>query len=270
MLGSLNSGVSGLRQFQTEMDIIGNNIANSNTVAFKSARADFADMLSQTLEAPTAEGGTAAIQVGSGVTTAAVRNLYEQGSLAKTNVETDLAISGEGFFVVKNTADGEQFATRAGDFRLDASGYLITNGGLRVQGFSDGTRTTRGDIQIDGTGRPASSSPTATVKGFSFDANGQITVQLSDNTQFVRGQILLQRFQNPQASAGPLGGAAPQAEAPGSNGLGKIQARTLEMSNVDLTQEFANLITTQRGFQATARVITTSDELLQELVNLTR
>jgi flagellar hook protein FlgE len=265
------------------MDIIGNNIANSNTVAFKSARADFADMLSQTLEAPTAEGGTAAIQVGSGVTTAAVRNLYEQGSLAKTNVETDLAISGEGFFVVRNTADGEQFATRAGDFRLDASGYLITNGGLRVQGFSDGTRTTRGDIQIDGTGRPASSSPTATVKGFSFDANGQITVQLSDNTQFVRGQILLQRFQNPQAlmkegdslysgfaSAGPLGGAAPQAEAPGSNGLGKIQARTLEMSNVDLTQEFANLITTQRGFQASARVITTSDELLQELVNLTR
>lgn len=283
MLGSLNSGVSGLRQFQTEMDIIGNNIANSNTVAFKSARADFADTLSQTLQAPSAEGGTAAVQVGSGVTTAAVRNLYEQGSLTKTNVETDLAISGEGFFVVRDTSDGEQFATRAGDFRLDASGYLITNGGLRVQGFSDGSRSTRGDIQIDGAGRPASSSPTATFKGFSIDPTGQITVQLSDNTQFVRGQILLQRFQNPQAlmkegdslysgfaNAGPLGGAAPQAEAPGSNGLGKIQAQTLEMSNVDLTQEFANLITTQRGFQASARVITTSDELLQELVNLTR
>lgn len=282
MLGSLNSGVSGLRQFQTEMDIIGNNIANSNTVAFKSARADFADTLSQTLQAPSASG-SAAMQVGTGVTTAAVRNLYGQGSLAQTNVETDLAISGEGYFVVRDTSDGQQYATRAGDFRLDDRGYLITNGGMRVQGFSDGSLSTRGDLLIDGTGRPESSSPSATVQGFSIDPEGKITVHLSDKTQFLRGQVLLQRFQNPQAlmkegeslysgfaNAGPLGGAAAQCEAPGSSGLGKIRTRTLELSNVDLSQEFANLITTQRGFQASARVITTSDELLQELVNLTR
>jgi len=283
MLGSLNSGVSGLRNFQNEMDVIGNNIANSNTIGFKSARADFADALSQTLQAPSSGQGTPALQLGSGVTTTAVKNLYDQGSLARTGVQTDLALSGEGFFVVKDTIDGREYVTRAGDFRVDDSGYLVTNSGLRVQGFSDSALSTRGDIRIDGTGRPATSSPTATVEDFSIDQTGQVTVYLSDNTEFVRGQILLQKFQNPQAlikegnslfsssaGAGPLGGTSPQAEAPGSNGLGQIQSGTLELSNVDLTNEFANLITTQRGFQASARVVTTSDELLQELVNLKR
>jgi flagellar hook protein FlgE len=283
MLGSLNSGVSGLRQFQNEMDVIGNNIANSNTVGYKTARADFADALSQTLQASTSDGGTTTMQVGSGVTTAAVKTLYQQGSLTRTGVQTDLAISGEGFFVVKDIVDGREYVTRAGDFRINESGYLVTNNGYRIQGFSDGALTTRGDIQIDGTGRPATASPTATVQGFSIDQTGKVTVHLSDNTQFVRGQLLLQKFQNPQAlmkegnslysgiaGAGPLGGAAPLAEPAGSSGLGQIQTGTLELSNVDLTNEFANLITTQRGFQASARVITTSDELLQELVNLKR
>ncbi|MFO1497086.1 MAG: flagellar hook-basal body complex protein [Verrucomicrobiota bacterium] len=283
MLGSLNSGVSGLRQFQTKMDVIGNNIANSNTIAFKAARADFADALSQTLQAPSSGQGTPAMQVGTGVSTTAIKNIYDPGSTARTGVQTDLAISGDGFFVVKDTIDDHEYATRAGDFRVDDTGYLVTNSGLRVQGYSDGTLATRGDIQIDGTGRPATSSPTATVQGFSIDQAGKITVRLSDNTQFVRGQILLQNFQNPQAlvkqgnsiysginDAGPLGGATPQTEAPGTSGLGQIQTGTLELSNVDLTEEFANLITTQRGFQASARVITTSDELLQELVNLKR
>src|SRR5579862_8812927 len=114
MLDSLNSGVSGLQQFQNEMDVIGNNIANSNTVAFKASRTDFADALSQTLQAPGASTGTPAIQVGSGVTTAAVKTLYNQGSLTSTGVQTDLAISGNGFFVVKDTVTNQEYATRAG------------------------------------------------------------------------------------------------------------------------------------------------------------
>jgi flagellar hook protein FlgE len=281
MLGSLNSGVSGLRQFQNEMDVIGNDIANSNTVGFKSSRADFADALSQTLEPPSPN--TPGIQIGSGVTTAAVKTLYTQGSLTQTGVNTDLAVSGNGFFVVRDTLNNEQYATRAGDFRVDDSGYLVTNDGMRVQGFSDSGLTTQGDILIDGTGRPATSSPTATVTGFSIDQSGKVTVELSDNTSFVRGQVLLQNFQNPEAlvkegsnlfsnigGAGPLGGSSPQAAAPGSNGLGQIQSGTLELSNVDLTNEFANLITAQRGFQASARMVTTSDEVLQELVALKR
>ena len=281
MLGSLNSGVSGLRQFQTKMNVIGNNIANSNTIAFKAARADFADALSQSLRDTSL--GTPTMQVGSGVSTVAIKNNYESGSTASTGVETDLAISGEGFFVVRDTVNDKEYATRAGDFRVSEAGYLVTNSGLRVQGYNDAGLTTRGDILIDTAGLPATSDPTATVDGYSIDGTGSITVKLSDNTEFVRGQILLQKFQNPQAllkegdslysglaGAGPLGGGTPQTEVPGTNGLGTLQTGRLELSNVDLTEEFANLITTQRGFQACARVITTSDEILTELVNLKR
>ncbi|MCI0535280.1 MAG: flagellar hook-basal body complex protein [Verrucomicrobiales bacterium] len=288
MLQSLNSGVSGIQQFQERLDVIGNNIANSNTIAFKSGRADFADTFSQTLEASApglnGQAATPAMQVGSGVTTASIRNQFTQGVLSATGSKEDLSVAGEGFFMVKDIASNLEYATRAGDFRLDESGHLVTNQGLRVQGFSDGGLTTRGDIQIDGTGRPAGASPTAAVVGYNINEEGKITVNLSDGTQFVRGQILLQRFTDPQAllkegdnlfsgisKAGPLGGSAsPLTQAPGTNGLGQIEQGRLELSNVDLTTEFSNLITTQRGFQASARIITTSDEILQDVINLKR
>lgn len=287
MLRSLNSGISGIQQFQGRLDVIGNNLANSNTIAFKSARVDFADTFSQTLEsssgASASAGGTTGKQVGTGVATASIKNLFRQGALSRTDIQTDLSISGEGFFIVKDIASSKEFATRAGDFHLDKDGYLVTNKGFRVQGFSDSALTTRGDIKIDGTGRPATASATATLQTFNIDPEGRINISLSDGTKYVRGQVLLQQFQDPQsllkegdnlysgvAFAGPLGGTTPQAEAPGTNGLGRIQAGSLELSNVDIANEFANLITSQRGFQASARIITTSDEVLQELVNLKR
>lgn len=286
MLRSLNSGVSGLHQFQGKLDVIGNNIANSNTTGYKAARAEFADSFSQTLQAAGSGGGRSmpSLQLGSGVTTTTVKNQFGQGALSSTGVLTDLSVSGEGFFMVKDVVSSEQFATRAGDFRLDNNGYLVTNDGLRVQGFNDSALAARGDLQVNGTGRPATASATATVSGFNVDTEGRINVRLSDGTEFVRGQVLLQNFRDPQAllkeggnlysnlgAAGPLGGsAAPQSAAPGTNGLGRIQSGALELSNVDLANEFANLIITQRGFQASARIITTSDEILQEVVSLKR
>jgi flagellar hook protein FlgE len=279
MLRSLNSAVTGLTQFQNKIDAIGNNIANSNTTAFKAGRVDFQSALSQSLDGELGSG----TQIGSGVATAAVKNLFGQGSLAFTGVQTDLAVSGEGFFMVRDTQTDLQYATRAGDFRLDASGYLVTNAGLRLQGFSDSGLATRGDLRIDGDGRPEGASPDATVVAFNIDSEGRINVRLSDGTEFMRGQVLLQRFQDPQAlhqgggnlfsgiaAAGPLGGASPQSEPAGTYGLGRIQSGTLELSNVDLAGEFSNLIAAQRGFQANARMITTSDEMMQELVNLKR
>jgi flagellar hook-basal body protein len=144
--------------------------------------------------------------------------------------------------------------------------------------------TTIGDIRIDTIGMPATSDPAATLLSFAIDREGKVNVNLSDSSQFVRGQVLLQNFSDPQGlmkegnnlyssigAAGPLGGAtSPTPAAPSTNGLGQIQAGALELSNVDLANEFTALITTQRGYQANARVITTSDELLQELVNLKR
>lgn len=288
MLRSLTSAISGLQNFQERMDVIGNNIANVNTTGFKSARTDFTDSFSQTLRTSSAGSGTSsgvsAMQVGSGVITGAIKNLYTQGALARTGVQTDLAITGSGFFVVRDTVSDTQLVTRAGDFRLDENGYLITNNGQRVQGYSDAALASIGDILIDTTGMPATSDPASGIVSYSIDNEGKINVNLSDGTQFVRGQILLQNFSDPQAlvkegnnlfsgigAAGPLGGpTAPTPAAPGTSGLGTIQAGALELSNVDLANEFSGMITAQRAFQATARVITTSDEMLQELVNLKR
>jgi len=287
MLRALSSGVSGIQQFQNRLDVIGNNIANSNTIAFKAARTDFADAFSQTLQVSSASSsgvGQSGMQVGSGVNTSAVKNMFTQGALNRTGVGTDLAISGDGFFMVRDSLSGVEYATRAGDFRLDSAGFLITNKGLRVQGFTDGAGTLRGDLLIDASGAPATSTPGAAMTTFSISKDGGINVHLSDGSEFLRGTVLLQKFSDTQAllkegdnlysgigAAGPLGGtASPLSQRPGTNGLGEIQASSLELSNVDLANEFASLISTQRGFQASARIITTSDEILQELVNLKR
>jgi flagellar hook protein FlgE len=275
MLTSLNSGVSGLQQFQERLDVIGNNIANVSTTGFKGADVDFAETFSQTLQG----AGGNSMQIGTGVATAAITNTFSQGSLATTGNATDLAINGAGFFTVRDAVSGATYATRDGSFKLDASGYLVNNQGLRLQGFSDSALSARGDIQIDATGAPAGAAAGATVSSFSIGSDGKVTARLSDGTSFVRGQVLLQNFQNPAAlvkegnnlySGLALAGPLAQTTAPSTSGLGNLQSGALEMSNVDLTTEFADLITTQRGFQANARVITTSDEVLQELVNLKR
>lgn len=287
MLRSLTSAISGLQNFQERMDVIGNNIANVNTTGFKSARVDFSDSFSQTLRHSSGSAGdtpgVAAMQIGSGVTTGAIRNLYTQGAVTRTGVPTDLAVAGEGYFLVRDSLSDADFVTRAGDFRMDDSGYLVTNNGMRLQGFNDVALTTVGDLQIDLTGMPAALDPTATLSSWAINGEGKININLSDGTQFVRGQILLQNFRDPQAlvkegnnlysgigTAGPLGGLTPTPGAPGLGGLGKVEAGALELSNVDLASEFSSMITAQRAFQATARIISTSDEMLQELVNLKR
>jgi flagellar hook protein FlgE len=283
MLTSLSSAVTGLDSFQEDMDVIGNDIANVNTTGYKAANVDFADAFSQTLRAPGAAtsttSGSASVQLGTGVSIAAINNNWNQGALNNTGVSSNLAISGNGFFMVRDTLSNAQYATRDGTFTLDANGYLITDTGERVQGFSDAGLSTLGDIKIDTTGMPATSSPTATVQSYGIDVTGKVTVNLSDGTSFVRGQVLLQNFQDPDelikqgdnlysntAAAGPLAALT----APTSAGLGSIQSGALESSNVDLAGEMSNLIIAQRGFEANSKVITTSDEVLQVLVNMKR
>ena len=278
-----------MQQFQARMDVIGNNIANTNTTGYKTSRMDFADGFSQTYRGAGVGSGTSSnvdpIQVGTGVISTAIKTQFTQGAITRTGPQTDLALSGEGFFMVKDPVANAQYATRAGDFRLDQSYRLVTNGGYRVQGFSDSGLATEGDIVVDGVGRPPASDPLATVSSYSINRDGKIQVRLSDGSEFTRGQILLQRFSDPNAltkqgnniytrltAAGPLtsGTALSGASAPGSNGLGIIESGALELSNVDLATEFTSMIVTQRSFQANSRIITTSDEMLQELVNLKR
>ena len=281
MLTSLTSAVTGLDSFQEEMDVIGNDIANINTTGFKAANVDFADAFSDTLRAPSGASattsGAASVQIGTGVTVTGINNNWTQGALNSTGIPSDLAISGNGFFVVRDTVTNAQYATRSGDFSVDANGYLITDTGERVQGYSDAGLTTLGDIKIDATGAPATAAPGATVQSYAINGQGQVTVTLSDGTSFVRGQVLLQNFQDPNelvsvgnnlysnmSAAGPLAAIS----APSTNGLGTVQAGALESSNVDLSSEMANLITAQRGFEANSKIVTTSDEVLQTLVNM--
>jgi flagellar hook protein FlgE len=217
------------------------------------------------------------MQIGTGVTTVGITNNWAPGAINSTGVTSDLAISGNGFFVVTDPASQTQYVTQDGTFSLDANGYLVNATGQQVQGYSDTGLSQLGSIQINATGMPSTSSPSATMVSYGINAQGVITVNLSDGTSFTRGQILLQNFSDPQAllsagnnlyvssaAAGGLAAAAP----PGASGLGTIQSGALELSNVDLSAEMANLITAQRGFEANSKMITTSDQVLQDTVSM--
>jgi flagellar hook protein FlgE len=275
MLTSLSSAVTGLDSFQQDMDVIGNNIANINTNGFKAGIVNFSDTFSDTLQS-----ASGSVQVGTGVSIQSTSNNWTQGAVNATGINTDLAISGNGFFVVQDPTTNAQYVTQDGSFSVNSSGYLVTAGGQQVQGYNTAALSGIGSIKIDATGAPSTAAPGATVSSFAINAQGQVNVTLSDGTTFTRGQVLLQNFQDPQAlinqsgnlysnqaNAGPMT-ATPSA--PGSNGLGQIQSGYVEISNVDLSAEMANLITAQRGFEANSKIVTTSDEVLQTLVNMKR
>ncbi|MFT3783280.1 MAG: flagellar hook-basal body complex protein [Nibricoccus sp.] len=287
LIGTLTSGVSAMRAFTKGLEVIGNNIANVNTVAYKGSQVSFADSFSNTMRSSAPSSATSsnqsATQVGTGVRLSQISTKFTQGALTTTGLNTDLGISGNGFFLVSNPADGQTFATRAGNFRIDDSGYLVTYQGYRVQGATGGTSTTSpatfGDIKL---GTPPAGTQ---LTSFSISASGNLTEFYSDGTSVTTNQVLLQNYSDPSAlmkqgdnlytgftAAGVIGPATPDPtnNAPSGNGLGSLQAGTLELANVDLTDEFANMITTQRSFQASSRLITVSDSVLEDIVNLKR
>ncbi|CAM4257090.1 MULTISPECIES: flagellar basal body rod protein FlgG [Paenibacillus] len=272
MLRSMYSGVSGMRGFQTKLDVIGNNIANVNTIGFKSSRVMFKDIMSQTTSGASApvdggQGGVNAKQIGLGVSIGSVDTLHLAGSAMTTNNPTDLRIDGDGFFLVRLSDDQETpFLTRAGDFHVDANRNLITSDGLHVLD-SDGEAIQLGED----------------VTAFSISSDGTIVQTMADGTTEAGVQIGVAKVSNPQGlekiggnlfrmtlNANAEGELAPTTANNAEVGTGSIVAGQLEMSNVDLTGEFTEMIVTQRGFQANSRIITTSDEVLQEVVNLKR
>jgi flagellar hook protein FlgE len=409
MLRSMFSAISGLRAHQVMMDEIGNNIANVNTVGYKTGRVNFQDILSQTFRGASApQGGLGSInpaQVGLGVTVAGIDVIMTQGNLQSTGRLTDMAIQGDGFFVM---SDGSrQFFTRDGSFDIGLGGNLINPAsGLKVQGWNASaagtvdTTTAAGDVIIplgtrttalasatasiagnldaaaaagatasttlteidslgvshsvqvtftktgannwnwsattdptdttasttstgtitfnsDGTFAGSTGSPisvaltngaitpldvaatmdsmtgyqgTSTLHGqvdgftsgtlvtFTIGSGGDITGVFSNGQTQLLGQIAMASFVNAGGllrqgqnlfSASSASGT-PSVGIPGSGGRGTVTTGSLEMSNVDLATQFTSMITAQRGFQANGKVITTSDEMLQDLVNLKR
>ncbi|HZZ58454.1 MAG TPA: flagellar hook basal-body protein [Opitutaceae bacterium] len=269
LLGTLTSSVSALDSFTQGLDTVGNNIANINTTAFKGSSVSFADTFSDL--------GT---QVNS------TTQNFSQGSLQTTGVTTDLGISGNGYFIVQQpTTSGaapNQYATRDGQFTFNSAGNLVTQQGYQVMGLVGGSATstptgTYGAITL---GTPPTGLSLASV---AIDTSGNVIATYNDGSTATVGQVLLQNFSDQSqlqsvggnlftnmGEAGPLttGTTLTTANAPGQNSLGTIQSGTLEQSNVDLTQEFSNMITLQRAFEANSRMITISDSILEDVVNM--
>jgi len=411
MLRSLLAGISGLRNHQLRLDVIGDNIANVNTVGYKASRVTLRDGFAQLLaQASQGGGGGSASQIGSGVTLGSIDSIFSQGSLEATGLPLDLAIQGNGLFVV---SDGQQnYFTRAGNFQLDSTGRLVLAGTqLGVQGVtadeageltgsvgdlilnpgelsapqattalllsgnldasagagetrtvnasaydpagrlcsiaitfvsggggtwswsastsegeivptssgtlvfgSDGTLTnftypesataltftSPGGQQFSvellprdqdgnnlltgyaGLSTAAASAMDGSAAGelsdLQVDATGTIYGIFSNGTDRVLGRLALATFANPSGLVRQGGSLCTASASSGEAVLGfagegngtSLVAGALESSNVDLAQEFTDLIVTQRGFQANAKVITASNEVLAELINLAR
>jgi flagellar hook protein FlgE len=284
MLRSLFAGISGLRVNQTMLDVTGNNIANANTIGFKSSSTVFQDTLSQMLTGASAsspiKGGSNPIQVGLGVQLAATATNFNQGSAQTTNRPTDLMLQGDGFFVTRKNQ--EMLYTRAGSFTFDDNQDLVTPTGNRVQGYLlDASGNATGgltDMSLD----PSNAVPTVPagveMTSYNIGSDGKIRGVFDDGVQRDLGQLAIADFANPMGlekvgetafrESADSGGA--QLGVPAQGRRGSIVGGALEMSNVDLAAEFTNLILAQRGFQASSRVITTSDQVLEDLVNIKR
>ncbi len=437
MMRSMFSGVSGLSAHQAKMDVIGNNVANVNTVGFKSGRVTFQEIFSQTTkgagapDAATGRGGTNPMQVGLGIGVGSIDTITTRGSVQRTDNPTDMAIDGDGFFILQGGSNDTYRFSRAGNFGIDKLGNLVSGSGLNVMGWQNYTRNSDGSYTFD-TEKPIEpinlysdaangnkkiiaakatanavlsgnldaskavpvpaatqfsvpltiydnlgnnykvtvnfQKATATATGstwtwsiptptgttgaavtgtiafddkgvinktdaatpvtkdviftpaaaagtgsftvkldfsqistfnadssvkpknidgyatgnlvtFSVGGDGILTGIYSNGQQQPLGMVALASFENP-AGLQKVGenmyipttnsGDFKKGVKAGAEGTGKINPGTLEMSNVDLSKEFTDMIVTQRGFQANSRIITTSDEMLQELVNLKR
>ncbi|MDR1589097.1 MAG: flagellar hook-basal body complex protein [Oscillospiraceae bacterium] len=327
MMRSLYSGISGLRNHQTRMDVIGNNIANVNTAGFKSSRTIFQDIYSQTSRSAAAPvtgglGGTNPMQIGLGVKLATIDVLHTSAAIQRTDRELDLMIEGDGFFVVSSVApdaatedqdvpgvyvpddsvpDASEVVplsyTRAGNFYLDSRGYLVTASGMYVLGVravaDAATGGTASGFTVPGSG--ANDEITAAnleriwvdmtaYSSISFDDKGNLQGVNTAGVKEIIGTAAVATFINPgglEKMGSSLYAETPNSGQPGgidggaffqsgTGGAGKLVAGGMEMSNVDLASEFTDMIVTQRGFQANSRIITVSDTLLEELVNLKR
>lgn len=308
MVKSMFSGISGLRAHQQKMDVIGNNIANINTFGFKAGRVTFKESIYQTSSASSNGseilGGRNPSQLGYGSQVGTVDILFASGSYAPTDSSTDCMIDGQGFFILGPKMDPEDATqrneidisgdadeihlamtaitlSRVGNFVFDGEGYLVDGGGNVVYGYdideTTGVPITETLVPIrkpldEDDGKPENMS------NIKITSNGEIIGTKDDGTVITFAKLALANVPNPAAlekTQGPYyrigantGEIAPFEPTKGTTG--KIEAYGLEMANVDLAKEFSEMITTQRGFQANSKIITVTDEMLQELVNIKR
>jgi flagellar hook protein FlgE len=287
MMGGMYAAISGLDANQTMLNDTANNLANVNTVGYKSARVSFANSLTQVLHGASGvtadNGGTNPLQVGLGVQVAATENEMSEGSFQSTNNPLDVAIQGEGFLRVGAGSPPKVPAnvnyTRAGDLSTNTKGYLTTQSGLYVMGVN----AVEG---AEGTYTPGKEASYIVIPpgsaNVSIGQDGAVTYTDEEEgsknyqQQVTAGYLTLAQFPN-QAGLERLGGSlwaqsansgAPIVGTPDTGGFGQTIGGELEMSNVDLATQMTEMITAERGYQANSRVITTADEMLQTAVSM--
>ena len=344
MLRSLYSGISGMKVNQTKLDVIGNNLANVSTTAFKGSRVNFSTTISQTLGSASAAsdslGGVNGKQIGLGAQISSIDKIMSQGSMQSTSRSLDVAVDGSGYFMVAtgpaltgNANDSITIAnngignmpanssvayTRDGSFVLDNEGNLLTSKGYRVLGFAmettdPVTNKTGDNIEDDGKVLYVESNnqtkaidnklvslkipdkvlkddgkggktPVA-VKSFNISADGLITGVLETGEITALGQIAMSSFKNevglteignnmyePSGSSGAaiISSGKNSTAGRNSSGYGDILQGYLEMSGVDMAEQFTDMIVATKAFQAAGKTITTGDEILSEIINLKR
>ena len=343
MLRSLYSGISGMKVNQTKLDVIGNNLANVSTTAFKGSRVNFSTTISQTLGSASAAsdslGGVNGKQIGLGAQISSIDKIMSQGSMQSTSRSLDVAVDGSGYFMVATgpalTGDADAVTikdngvgtmpannsvayTRDGSFVLDNEGNLLTSKGYRVLGFAMQTTdpVNGGNIDnIEADGKvlyvesnnqtkaiddklvslkipdkvlkddgKGGKTPVA-VKSFNISADGLITGVLETGEITALGQIAMSSFKNevgltdignnmyePSGSSGAaiISSGKNSPTNRNSSGYGDILQGYLEMSGVDMAEQFTDMIVATKAFQAAGKTITTGDEILSEIINLKR
>jgi flagellar basal-body rod protein FlgG len=258
---TLDIGATGMLAQQLNVDVISNNIANMTTTGFKRQRAEFQDLLYQTKVRPGAsssdQGTTvpAGIQQGLGVKAGSVYRINEQGALQMTGNPFDIAIKGEGYFMI-TLPSGETGYTRDGSFQLDQDGQLVTSEGYDVQ--------------------PGITIPPDAVD-VTVNASGEVLVKLQNQTVLSNvGQIQLASFANDAGLEAVGNNILMETEAsgnavvsnPGEPGYGQLEQGALETSNVNIVQEITSLIQAQRAYEMNSKIIQTGDEMLSTVTNL--
>jgi len=263
MIRALYSAASGMTAQQMNVDNIAHNLANANTSGFKARRAQFQDLMYQSVVQPGSASGQqttvpTGLQLGLGTRTSSNEILFTQGSFSQTDNPLDMVIQGKGFFQVRR-ASGELAYTRSGAFHLDKDGSLVTQDGNPLE--------------------PQITLPSAALQ-ISIGQDGTVSYTLPGQSAAQQaGQIQLATFVNP-AGLNSLGGNlysptdssgdATVGTPGGQEGLGTIMQGYTEQSNVSVVEEFINLIVAQRGYEANSKVVKAADDMYQQVNNLTR
>lgn len=308
MVKSMNAAIAGLKSHQTKMDVLSNNIANVNTWGFKSRTTNFQDALySNSISGSAGKmengklGGINTSQIGYGNTVSSISTNYTTGNGQYTGNPLDCMIDGTAFFIVgpyretsgagavtiKNDEIGKNglFLSRVGIFQPDSNGYLVDNTGNYVYGYSattavDGAVTINKDnlIPIRIPDKPGTTpAERYAIQTWTIGIDGTVVGVDDENTPHTIGQIAVASVENPSGleqsngylySIGANAGNVLAMQT--TSATGTIKSNFLEMSNVDLASDIATMITTQRGYQANTKIITVTDEMLEQLVNMKR